>query len=236
MVHWFTYDDENVEGPFTTEDIKRMGQSGELEHSTLVWGKPLVHWKSYSYWMSNLESLLQQADKMTDNRLWHYAINGESHGPMSRKHLIEALQFLQGDCNDALIWTKGMEAWAPIFEFHDLMDAIGVNRRKYPRAPVNGTVIVHVGEQKVIGQLKAISEGGFGATALNLLSTGMQVNVEIQSDAFPSTIHASVQVRYISEEGFIGFKFGSINRESQAQIINYVKETISAISSQLKVA
>src|SRR5690606_6063040 len=108
-------------------------------------------------------------------------------------------------------WTKGMKAWAPIFEFNDLLDDLGINKRQFPRADIEGRVSIKVGSQSLDGILLTISEGGFGADQLTGLTVGQTVSVEINSDAFYDPIHAKAEVRYITESGYVGFRFQNIN-------------------------
>ena len=237
MAHWFISHNEESFGPLSAEEVIELVSNGNFPATALVWGTSLEGWKPFGWWKTNLSSILEKANAKPDRKLWHYALNGETFGPMERAELIEKLQRLDGDANDALIWTKGMKTWAPIFEFHDLMDDVGVNRRQYPRAPVSGKVTLHHGEDSFIGNLLSVSEGGFGASHFPYdLTPGLSVKVEIQSEELGGTVYAVAQLRHLDENS-IGFKFTNINRESLSQIISYVKDkNFEMISSLDKVA
>ncbi|NQY99603.1 MAG: DUF4339 domain-containing protein [Bdellovibrionales bacterium] len=236
MAKWFTFHNERIEGPFSTDELKQKVQLGSVSSEALVWGQAQSDWKPLSWWHSNLDELLSRLQNNFDDRLWHYAMQGQSYGPMSRKQLVSELKKVTGDPNSALIWTKGMPNWAPIHEFHDLMDEVGVNRRAYPRAPIEGKVIINLSEsQTIIGQLKTISEGGFGALNVSGLVAGTEVAIEIQSESMP-TVHATAQVRYVSESQFAGFKFSQINREAISRIVSYVKGAEASAIRQVSAA
>ncbi len=236
MEKWFICNNDIVDGPFTREQVEKLVKDNRYPTDVLVWGKALNVWKPYSWWLDHYDSILAEAAKATDPRKWHFAFRGESQGPLNKKDLVEELKKLKGDANDALIWTKGMTNWAPIFEFHDIMDNVGVNRRNFPRAPVSGKIVLHHGDQYIVGELSSISEGGFGARNFAYdLAPGLNLKLEIISDEIGGTIHTSAQVRYLDSET-VGFKFTQINREAQSQIISYVKEKSFEMLSKLKVA
>lgn len=233
MVQWFISHQEETFGPLLAEEVVDMISEGTLPPTALVWGAPLEGWKPFGWWKANLDSILERATKKPDRRLWHYALNGDTFGPLERSELIEKLQVLDGDANDALIWTKGMKTWAPIYEFHDIMDEVGVNRRHFPRAPVQGKVVLHHGEDVFNGNLISISEGGFGVSHFPYdLSPGLSVKVEIKCDQLGGSIYAIAQLRYLDDNS-IGFKFTNINQESLSQIITYVKDKSFEMISQL---
>jgi len=216
-----------IAGPFSTEELKQKMQLGSVSSSCHVWGKAMSDWQKADWWKANLETLIERLNNNFDDRLWHYAIGGNSYGPMARKQLVAELSKVGGDANEALIWTKGMKSWAQIHEFHDLMDDIGVDRRVFARANTEGKVVAHISDsQSVIGNLKTISEGGFGAVQISGLGVGAQFSIEIESPDLQK-INATAQVRYISEDGFVGFKFVSINREAVSQIVSFVKEQVA---------
>lgn len=157
--------------------------------------------------------------------VWHYAVNGESYGPFQRDTLIEKLKS-QGSLGDVLLWTKGMKEWAPLFEFHDVLTAIGVNKRQFPRADINGEVTIKTNTgQVLVAPLMTISEGGLGVQLeTEALTAGMAVTLEINSQVFRSTIHARADVRYIAG-GVLGLKFTSVNPEVKGAIISFVRQS-----------
>lgn len=223
MVRWFILRNENIKGPFSTEEIKSLNQSGDILDKDLIWGNLQAEWKPVAWWNIELPKLLAQTPKEEkETKLWHYAIQGQSFGPFNREDLIAKLKDNKSNY-DILVWTKGMKAWAPIFEFTDLLDAVGINKRQFPRADIDGKVTIKSGPTTIVGNLLMISEGGFGADQIKGLSNAQIVSVEIESDSFYESIHAKAEVRYMTERGYVGFKFQNINMESRSAIVQYVK-------------
>jgi hypothetical protein len=224
MAQWFVLRNEDVMGPYTTDEVKHLAAQGEIQDRDLIWGRLQSEWKPFGWWMIELPNLLARTSEVKDSRAWHYAVSGASFGPFARPDLIEKLKSL-GLADDILIWTKGMKAWAPIFEFNDILDEIGVNKRQFPRADIEGRVTLRMGQQTFEGILLTISEGGFGADQLNGVAIGQAFSVEINSDAFYDPVHAKAEVRYITESGYVGFRFQNINMEVRGAIIQFVKSS-----------
>lgn len=222
MAQWFVLRNDVVTGPFSTEEVKSLATQGEVQDRDMIWGNLQAEWRQIGWWMVELPNLLAQTKQIKDPRQWHFAVNGTAFGPFSRDDLIAKLREtpLTGDI---LLWTKGMKAWAPIFEFNDILDEVGVNKRQFPRADIEGRVVIKVGNQSVDGILLTISEGGFGADQLQALTPGQVVAVEINSDAFYDPIHAKAEVRYVTDSGYVGFRFQNLNMEGRGAIIQYVR-------------
>src|SRR5262245_33133545 len=93
---WFLYKDENVEGPLTTEDVQDRLQAGKLNASYMIWAKGNETWCSVAQW--NPDSVVQEftqtqvVQKEAPAEAWHYALNGQSFGPMPRTRLMEELK------------------------------------------------------------------------------------------------------------------------------------------------
>lgn len=222
MAQWFVTANDIVEGPFTTEELKTRVQSGTLGESYLIWGRTMQEWRTPSRWMSDLSGLLEKMNTDQDYRHWHYSYEGQSYGPMNREKLLESLKNVK-HTSDVLIWTKGMKAWAPLYEFHDLMDDVGVNKRQFPRAPIDGQVIASWDEKKLTGKLDTISEGGCGGTGFADLVPGMTVSLDLESKSFFEVLKVKAEVRYVNENGYVGFRFQKLNMETRGAIIQYIK-------------
>lgn len=222
MANWFVCENDVVHGPFLEEEVIRLVDNEHFSSDATIWGKPLDTWKPYTWWKSHLEAIL--ANSLKPAELWHYALKGETFGPVDRSTLILKIRQLDGDANDILIWTQGMKSWAPIYEFHDLMDEADVNRRVFPRAPASGKIKISHGNKFIIGDLYSISEGGFGGRNFSDdLAPGMVVKIHLESDAFVGPAIVNAQIRFV-DDNTVGFKFNQINREVQSQIISYVKD------------
>lgn len=223
MKHWFVNINEEIEGPYDTEELKDLLVSGKLGASTLIWGRPLKEWVKASSWLENHESLITNYKTGAKVQMWHYAFDGETVGPITRPELIDALKKIPKK-GEVLLWTKGMKSWMEVFEFHDILSDLGLNRREHPRARIEGTVVLKVDDQTMIGQLVDISAGGIGIkNAAAELTPGQVISVEVASDAlYSDPIMATATVQYVTPKGVAGIKFQRIHLEAKNRIIDYV--------------
>lgn len=157
------------------------------------------------------------------NELWHFAIGGKSFGPFKRMQLIEELKNVDA-VGEVMLWTKGMKEWAHLFEFHEILSAIGVNKRQFPRADLPGQALIKVGSRTLTAPTLTISEGGMGVKMDSGLEPGQPVMVEIQSPAFKGSIVVKADVRYIFD-GVLGLKFTQIHPDAKAAVAQLVRKT-----------
>lgn len=234
MKHWFAFQNEKVLGPFTTEQMRAMVTNGEISGEQRLWGQPMESWCLAKNWLDRLPAL-ENRNRPSEIQEWYFALNGDSFGPFNRATLITELK-AHRRANDVMIWTKGMKAWSPIFEFYDLMDAIGINRRAFPRAEIEGRVTIKSGDQVAIGVLEVIGEGGFGAVGLQGLQSGQVISAEIHSKSFPETLHVKAEIRDFTDNGYMGCRFIQISMESKSAIIQYVRQRLQTNVTRLKAA
>lgn len=229
MIKWFTFENELVQGPYSTDEIKLSKKQAQLSDSALIWGHVLSGWVNYESWSEKIEngSTLAQVHDLRSTREWYIGNKGDSIGPFSRRELTsELLKF--DDFSSILLWTTGMKQWSSLFDFHDLLDELGINLRRHPRAEVDGTVNVITSEGRILkGQLRSISEGGVGCSDITGIKVNSEVLLEIDSPQFKRIIKVRAEVRYVSDSGFIGTKFAQINPEFLSEIIYYIKNNAS---------
>ncbi len=226
MSVWFIYSQELVDGPFSTEQVRARLASGQLTAEDRIWGRGHEQWQTLTWWSENQhQSTAHQTYEPSKKPggLWHYAQHGQSHGPFSRDELVETLKTLAKN-GEILIWTKGMKAWAPLYEFHDLMADIGVNQRQHPRVDISGRVSLKYEKMNVLGQLVTLSEGGFGANITqNILQPGAICTAELQVSGRPP-LKSQVEVRYVTEDGYAGFKFVQLHTEGLTTIVDLIRQ------------
>ncbi|MCB9026182.1 MAG: DUF4339 domain-containing protein [Bdellovibrionaceae bacterium] len=225
MGKWFIFENNEVQGPFDTNSVEKKIESGSLGNDCLIWGQPQNDWKSPTWWRNHLHELLTQHPTSQKEKQWHFVVDEVSSGPLSREDFLKQIQEIENK-KDILIWTTGMEDWLPLFEFEDLLNEIGISKRKHSRTNIQGQAIVEFNGQSYIGQLKTVSAGGCGISGINNLSIGSEVNLILKSNAFHQELRAKAEVRFISETGFIGFMFQAINSEDKATIINYIRSQL----------
>lgn len=212
-----------IEGPMSTEDVQSRLQAGQLSTQNLIWGPGVDHWQNIQAWVNGLSGMtmnVEQHDHVPE--AWHYAFNGQSRGPMLRDVLVGELKALD-TLGDVMVWTKGMKEWAPLFEFHDLLQAVGANKRQFPRADLSGKATMKTAGTTLVAQLLSISEGGFGISLESGLVSGESVSVELSSPQFREPLHAKAEVRYI-HQGIVGMKFTHVSVETKGAIIQFIKQ------------
>lgn len=237
-MEWFLNTDEKVEGPYSEETVKSLVDAGQLKTGCLVWGRGQSDWLPVDRWLQTLTKMAESDNvKPMFNQAWHYAVNGESKGPLSRAELIHELRSYR-DKDQILVWTKGMKAWADLFDFHDLLDELNFDRREDTRVDITGTVAAKTDSDRLVkGQLKTVSVGGCGAVGMgSLLQIGNSVTIEVKADAFATPIVTKAQVQYVTDAGFVGFQFDGLNMESKSQVQSYIRMKNAEKSNALKAA
>ncbi|MCB0343117.1 MAG: DUF4339 domain-containing protein [Pseudobdellovibrionaceae bacterium] len=229
MIKWYACLNEEVSGPYTTDQVKQGLDTGEFSSEMMIWGRAMAEWLTAQQWRAQLDQLLNQPSQQNKRpQMWHYAYLGESFGPLPRTELLDALAKIDTK-KEVLIWTKGMKSWADLFHFQDIIEDLGINRREFPRARVTGSVVIHSDERVVIGRLATIGAGGFGAVQLDdSITAGNLVTAELKTELLSESIKVRAIVQYVSQEGFVGFKFERISAEAQNEIIAYVNKTTAA--------
>ncbi len=219
---WFIQNGDVIDGPLSTSDVQTRVQTGQLNNHNLIWGRGMSTWYTPATWLAELSQLMTETQQETITETWHYADKGQSHGPFLREALLAKLKTL-GSVGTVMLWTKGMKEWAPLFEMHDILTELGVNKRQFPRAELTGKAVLKDGGSTLVAPLVSISEGGFGIQLDSGVVTGQIVSVELHSPSFREVIHAKAEVRYAGT-GVFGMKFIQISVENRGVIVQHVRQ------------
>lgn len=226
MFTWFIESSGQIEGPYSTDVVKARIKEGQLMASDMIWGRIMEEWRPVSWWVTSLDEMLEKEKRLARPEVWHYGIEGQTYGPFNWETLISRLRVVLSQAPNRLpqilIWTQGIKEWTNIIEFHNILEALGVNKRQHPRAAISGRTVIRAAGRTYVAPLRTISEGGFGTDTIGGISSGENVTVEIQSDALSEVIHARAVVRYVTSQS-AGFKFSNINVESTGMIVQYVR-------------
>jgi hypothetical protein len=229
---WFVQKDDAIHGPFTTDDVQNRLEAGQLAGTNLIWGPGLDQWQSLQTWareLPNLSAVVAPLPEITTES-WHYAVSGQSYGPMSRSRLLDSLKRLPS-VGDVMVWKKGMKEWVPLYEFHDLLTDVGVNKRQFPRADLDGKVVLKGNGATLVARLLSVSEGGVGVELSESgLVPGEALTMELHSPSFREVINAKVEVRYVGE-GYVGLKFTQITFEAKGAVIQFIKQMRIALNA-----
>ena len=154
--------------------------------------------------------------------LWHYALDGRSLGPFSREALIVELRRVPVT-EGVSLWTKGMREWAPLAEFHDVLNELGVNRRASPRATISGTVTLEFDGLTQPAPLISISEGGVRLLCDSQFRAGEILTLNVKGEGLVRPFTARGEVRYCAN-GVIGLKFENLDAAARGVIATYVND------------
>lgn len=219
---WFITQNEKVQGPWSKDQLVNWLESNSDHSGLFIFRRGLTEWLSVAQFM-NGDADLEEVAPPQEDVLWHYAADGVSHGPISRQELVQELARLKNN-SSAVLWTRGMKAWVPVYEFADIMDEVGINRRQYPRLTISGIVKIQVDQKTYEGVAQSISENGFGAQMAMPLEAGAIITFEIQSSSFSSPLRGRAEVRYCTGELIAGFKFHLLDATTRATLNDLLKQ------------
>ncbi len=221
---WFFILNENISGPFSTEEIKiKISQAGP-EAQCLVWTKGQKQWIPAATWEKDHQQILKLSPKgPKDAAIWYVGYQENTHGPISHHELIKFLEGIDSFEWDAVrVWSAGQDTWSKIFQYSEIIEELGGSRRIHVRAPLKGTVTVNKDGVDQIGRAMTLSLGGIGVSGLRELRSGEVIKLTIKSEDLGLPIYCSAQVRYLTPEE-VGLQFQNLHMEFQARILDYVK-------------
>ena len=129
------------------------------------------------------------------------------------------------DPSQIAIYDAQLKEWKEIYIFKDIVDKLGLTRRKHPRVPIlaqfNGSTSRH---EKFSARLVTVSIGGLGLTDIFDLKIGDMIYGNITSPHFYSPVAIESEVTYCGSDGYVGLKFTQINDDSQSLVTDYVKK------------
>lgn len=234
---WFYYTNDNVTGPFTTDEIKSMAALSE-DPASYVWVRGQKKWIPANQLNRHLDEILNKRESQKqDTQSWYLNYGGRSLGPMSQTDIIRYLRTVNPtDYDNVLIWSMGMQNWAKVFEFPPIADELGISRRAHPRVPLIGTVILNIDGVEQMSQALSISVGGIGVTGFSNLEKGKVLKATINSPNLGASITTSVIVKYLIKNEEAGLQFQNMHLEMQARIIDYIKKFENSEKSSKNVA
>ena len=128
------------------------------------------------------------------------------------------------DPTQIAIFDPKLKEWKEIYAFKEIVEKLGLTRRKHPRVPIlaqfSGTTSRH---EKFNARLVTISIGRLGLTDVFDLKIGDVISGQITSPHFYSPVTIEAEATYCGNDGYVGFKFIQINDDSQSLVTDYVK-------------
>ncbi len=220
-IQWFIFDKQIVSGPHTTETVQENIKIGKWTDKSKIWWKGQRDWLPVSEWQDKLEYLSNIENH--EEKIWYVEREGDTYGPIAKTEMIDLLASLK-NLSKVRIWKKGQEKWATVYQYNDIANSLGITRRKVPRAPIIGEVVITKNHIDMQTQLSVISAGGLGVHNASGLKTGDIVQISIRSPLLVSNINSQAEVRHVTDQGYAGLMFQGIHSEYESTIIDYVKQ------------
>ncbi len=249
---WFLQLKGTVQGPFSNESlVKALQNIGDDNLSqALVWKRGNSEWTRAHKWQPSAEGQQSprssQHDVSTDEHT-HTAVDSEmfektftqafSEGsfyrvqikyvdqPLMSKAELLTLISKQDDVSDISIQDPKTKEWKEVYAFPDIVEKLGISRRKQQRVPILAQFNGRSNKSKNVSyRVITVSEGGIGFTENYDLKIGDEVEGQITSPHFFQPISVKADVIYAGLDGYIGLKFSQITDETKAAVIEYIKK------------
>ncbi len=253
-IKWFTQFQGQVQGPFDSgylqSTIDRLDVA-QLEQ-TLVWRRGFAEWLKASKiqvgehtmtMTSTLaaatvsmpalptdETVVKNKKVSPENQIlnqgafYRVQVNFVDQPLMSKNDLLNLIS-KQEDVSVVAIQDPKSKEWKEVYAFPDIIEKLGLSRRKDPRVPILAQLTGKSNRhESFFARIITISEGGVGLTEVYDLKIGDDVEGQMTSPHFFQGVNFKAEVVYAGLDGYIGLKFNQISEESQASIIDYIKK------------
>ena len=247
MSKWFLQVGGRIKGPYTNESMQSaLAQISENQlAAAYFWKRGLTEWMKAPKWRADIavqmtppieNTAKTQTEVFKDSEETKTTLaNGPSTTYRTQVNFVdqplmtktELLNFVsrQKDLTKLAIQNPQTKEWTDVYGFPDIVERLGISRRKNSRVPIlaqfTGTA---KGQTPLNAKIVTISEGGMGFTEVFSLQIGDQVEGQLISPHFFQAINLKADVIYAGLDGYIGMKFTDINDEAKAAIIEYVKK------------
>jgi len=221
-VKWFVLQDNQISGPFSTEELDGLVTGSRLHVDAMVWWRGMRDWKPAKVWSTLRPDLQAPVANSSDVPQWYFENAGQLHGPYSFDEMLPRLIEVDG-LQDARVWSSEFSDWKSIFEVPEIVGQEALGHRRFPRAPINGTVQLTFDDITLDLQLTSIGQGGFTAEKLDFKNlSGTKIQATIQSPAFNAPMRTLCNFVSLGSNAAADFEFVQISQENQSIVISYV--------------
>lgn len=221
---WFVHHDEKILGPFPTERVLADLKSGELSYSAYIWSKGQVEWVPISDWETNLEKLMAESEDV--HKLWKLRTPRQVFEDLSFEQVLKELKAMD-NFQMVTVCPKGSENWTSVYSSYPFMEALNLSRRNFLRAPLMGLAKITRQSSRFSYVVKTatLGQGGIGVYGLGPnFEEGTGVTLRVESDDLSQSITIQGTVVYNTPQGFVGIRFGELEAESTAIIMEYMQK------------
>ncbi len=245
---WFLQLNGNVKGPFTQDTLQSTLQTLDdaATAQALIWKRGLPEWvKASKFQTAKLQTPEDASDfdtktemakvdddlfektftqTFTQGAFYRAQVNFIDQPLMTKSELLTLIA-KQQDVSKVSIQDPRTKEWKEVYAFPDIVERLGLSRRKQPRVPILAQFTGKSNtNQEVSYRVITISQGGMGFTENHDLKIGDEVEGQISSPHFFQSISVKAEVIYAGQDGYIGLKFSQIPDEARAAIIDYIKK------------
>lgn len=159
-----------------------------------------------------------------EGSFYRVQVNFVDQNLMSRAELLDLIS-KQEDVSVISIQDPKSKEWKEVYAFPDIVEKLGISRRKQQRVPILAQFNGKSSKSKNVSyRVITISEGGMGFTENFDLKIGDEVEGQITSPHFFQPISVKADVIYAGLDGYIGLKFSQITDETKAAVIEYIRK------------
>lgn len=245
-IKWFLQLNGQVKGPFTQENLNSTLQNLDDPGAgqALIWKRGLPEWMQANKFQSfaaqeaashDLDTRTEMASgddlfektftqTFTQGAFYRAQVNFVDQPLMTKSELLSLIA-KQQDVSKVSIQDPKTKEWKEVYAFPDIVERLGLSRRKQPRVPILAQFTGKSNnKQDVSYRVITISQGGMGFTENHELKIGDEVEGQVTSPHFFQSIYVKAEVIYAGQDGYIGLKFTQIPDEARAAIIDYIKK------------
>lgn len=159
----------------------------------------------------------------TDAEKYRVQLNFVEQPQMTKEELMQFTS-QQEDVSKISIYDKNTRLWKEVYAFPEIVEKLGLTRRKHPRVPIlaqfSGSSTRH---EKLTARVITLSEGGIGLTDVYDMQIGDKLSGQITSPHFYTPLKLEAEVTYSGHDGYVGLAFTQINDDAKSLIMDYVR-------------
>lgn len=218
--------DGEVLGPYSEDEVREYASSSDL-----IWMAGVeADWLTKTEWLSEKTKLKEVSKTKTTTIEWYYAVQGKRFGPMRKTDLVKDLAKLSS-IQDVKLWHKELEGWSDIFNFKDIVFAVGHDNRKNPRVPIDESLMLTAedgeqGVQSIICKGTSISSEGIGVENLSMpIKRGQKVDLNLTFLQPDLRIRCSV-LDANAEKKTANLGFSQLQQEAKSLVMDFIQREL----------
>lgn len=218
---------DEILGPYTEEETQYAANDSDL-----IWMTGIEKdWLTKQEWLSRKNSILaKETAKIKKTTEWFYAKKGKRFGPFKKIDMIQSLLKLKS-IDEIKIWNKDLENWTDIFEFKDIVFAVGHENRKNPRVPINETITMTIddeqnGTQVYMCKAVSLSSAGIGLSHLTLDVTNVK-KIDLSLNFLLPDLRLRCRLIITNKkEKTASLSFSHLQQEARTVVMEYINKKL----------